>query len=140
MVAPSVACVCVGGVCAALSCSRRGLPQFYFAMDESCMSSKPLQDRGYRACRPPDPMADQVQRSVWVRVRTFITRPTARWPLWWVVAWCALLAVAAYANTITHHFSYDDRAAVAYNQDVRPDTPWIELFKHDFWGGPLGQE
>lgn len=76
----------------------------------------------------------------WARACALLTHPTARWPLWGVVAWCTALAVLAFANTITHNFSYDDRAAVAYNQDVRPETPWSELFQHDFWGGPLGQE
>ena len=65
---------------------------------------------------------------------------TASVPLWMAMTAAAVLSVAVFANTATHAFTYDDRAAVAFNADLRPSTPWLELLQHDFWGSPLRQE
>ena len=65
---------------------------------------------------------------------------TSAWSVWVVVLVPTLLAVAVFANTIGHSFTYDDRAAVAYNHDLHGSTPWTTLFSHDFWGARLDQE
>ncbi|THD21619.1 Transmembrane and TPR repeat-containing protein 3 [Fasciola hepatica] len=46
----------------------------------------------------------------------------------------------AYLNAIPCGFVFDDASAIKDNQDLRPSTHWLELFKNDFWGTPMKQE
>jgi len=65
---------------------------------------------------------------------------TRNWSLGALQLLCGVVAIVVFANTATHAFTYDDRAAVAFNKDIQGDTPWMELLQHDFWGSPLRQE
>ena len=51
-----------------------------------------------------------------------------------VAAICAILGSAVYMNTLYCGIVYDDEPAILKNKDLRPSTPWHELFLHDFWG------
>jgi hypothetical protein len=42
-----------------------------------------------------------------------------------------------YASSATAEFAFDDERGVVTNHDVRKDTPWLDLLKHDFWGTPM---
>lgn len=48
------------------------------------------------------------------------------------LCWC--VAILQYVSTMDAEFVWDDRAAVKSNADLRPDSPWSDLLKHDFWG------
>lgn len=53
---------------------------------------------------------------------------------------CCLIvfvAVAVYWNALDCDFAFDDISAVKENRDLRPTTPWSQLFEHDFWGTPM---
>ena len=39
-----------------------------------------------------------------------------------------------YASSASGEFAFDDERGVVTNRDVRSDTPWANLLKHDFWG------
>ncbi|VDP78658.1 unnamed protein product [Echinostoma caproni] len=50
------------------------------------------------------------------------------------------VSFVVYLNAIPCGFVFDDASAVKDNQDLRPTTSWLELFKNDFWGTPMQQE
>lgn len=37
-------------------------------------------------------------------------------------------------------FVYDDTYAIVHNPDLYSSQPWIDIFRHDFWGFPLESE
>ncbi|XP_064785639.1 protein O-mannosyl-transferase TMTC2-like [Oncorhynchus masou masou] len=47
---------------------------------------------------------------------------------------CSAVALVLYVNTLGADFCYDDSRAIKTNQDLLPETPWINIFYHDFWG------
>ncbi|KAJ8249970.1 hypothetical protein COCON_G00231860 [Conger conger] len=47
---------------------------------------------------------------------------------------CSAVALVLYLNTLGADFCYDDSRAIKYNQDLLPETPWLNIFYHDFWG------
>ncbi|XP_062318267.1 protein O-mannosyl-transferase TMTC2 [Osmerus eperlanus] len=47
---------------------------------------------------------------------------------------CSAVALVLYINTLGADFCYDDSRAIKTNQDLLPDTPWINIFYDDFWG------
>uniref|UniRef100_A0A8C4QE13 dolichyl-phosphate-mannose--protein mannosyltransferase n=1 Tax=Eptatretus burgeri TaxID=7764 RepID=A0A8C4QE13_EPTBU len=49
----------------------------------------------------------------------------------------ALSAFTCFCNSYDGDFVFDDAEAIVGNKDLRPETPLIQLFKHDFWGSPL---
>ena len=52
----------------------------------------------------------------------------------------SLLVVAialTYHNALDCGFVFDDASAIKDNKDLRPDTPFINLFWNDFWGTPM---
>ena len=53
---------------------------------------------------------------------------------------CFVVACLVYVNTLDCGFVYDDAPAIEKNQDLRPHTPWYNLFLHDFWGAPIESE
>ena len=50
---------------------------------------------------------------------------------------CGVLGIVAYLNTLQGKFVYDDTPAIKNNKDLLPETPWSQIFSHDFWGGEL---
>ena len=44
------------------------------------------------------------------------------------------LAVLVYLNTLDCGMVYDDEPAINSNADLRPETPWTNLLRNDFWG------
>ena len=42
-----------------------------------------------------------------------------------------------YWNSLQGGLVHDDIFAIRDNKDVRPETPIVELFSHDFWGKPM---
>ena len=50
---------------------------------------------------------------------------------------CAMVALVLYLNTLDCGIVFDDEAAIAWNKDLRPTSPWTNLLRHDFWGGSL---
>ncbi|XP_063967470.1 protein O-mannosyl-transferase TMTC4-like [Lytechinus pictus] len=46
----------------------------------------------------------------------------------------ALLSIGTYWNSRKGDFVFDDLEAIIKNQDVKPETPLLKLFQHDFWG------
>ncbi|KRZ02582.1 V-type proton ATPase subunit d 1 [Trichinella zimbabwensis] len=50
---------------------------------------------------------------------------------------CSMLAMLIRWNTLFADFVYDDIRAIKANMDLRPETPWKQLFANDFWGTPL---
>ncbi|KAL6064487.1 Protein O-mannosyl-transferase tmtc3 [Balamuthia mandrillaris] len=49
----------------------------------------------------------------------------------------AAIGFLVFVNGLWGEFVYDDLGAVQTNMDLRPETPWSELWKHDFWGNPI---
>ena len=49
----------------------------------------------------------------------------------------ALLGAAVYLNTLECGICYDDHPAIRKNKDLRPETSWLDLFSHDFWGADI---
>lgn len=49
----------------------------------------------------------------------------------------ALTCVACYYNSTQCDFVFDDISAIKENRDLRPHTPWKNLFFNDFWGTPM---
>ncbi|XP_018526513.1 protein O-mannosyl-transferase TMTC2 [Lates calcarifer] len=47
---------------------------------------------------------------------------------------CTAVAVGLYLNTLDADFCYDDSRAIKTNQDLLPETPWINILYDDFWG------
>ncbi|XP_065139580.1 protein O-mannosyl-transferase TMTC2 [Paramisgurnus dabryanus] len=47
---------------------------------------------------------------------------------------CSVVALVLYVNTLDADFCYDDSRAIKTNQDLLPETPWINIFYDDFWG------
>ena len=47
---------------------------------------------------------------------------------------CAVLGVVVYLNSLDCGLCFDDGAALKDNQDLRPNTSWSDLLRHDFWG------
>ncbi|XP_076025641.1 protein O-mannosyl-transferase TMTC2 [Genypterus blacodes] len=47
---------------------------------------------------------------------------------------CGAVALVLYVNTLGADFCYDDSRAIKTNQDLLPETPWINIFYDDFWG------
>lgn len=53
-------------------------------------------------------------------------------------AWIVFtLAVLCFANSYDGDFVFDDSEAVTGNKDLKPETPLLSLFHHDFWGRKL---
>ena len=53
-------------------------------------------------------------------------------------AFCSLLALLAYTNSLDLTFSFDDHRAVTRNADIRTNqSSWKDLLLHDFWGTPM---
>lgn len=53
---------------------------------------------------------------------------------------CSILAASLYLNTLDCGLCFDDVSAITNNQDLRPETPWINLLWNDFWGTPMDKE
>jgi hypothetical protein len=53
---------------------------------------------------------------------------------------CAILAAVLVTPTPDVEFVWDDRAAVVWSKDIRPETPWSDLLVHDFWGQNISLE
>ncbi|XP_035257931.1 protein O-mannosyl-transferase TMTC2-like isoform X1 [Anguilla anguilla] len=47
---------------------------------------------------------------------------------------CSAVALVLYLNTLGADFCYDDSRVIKTNQDLLPETPWINIFYDDFWG------
>ncbi|KAJ8373586.1 hypothetical protein SKAU_G00041660 [Synaphobranchus kaupii] len=47
---------------------------------------------------------------------------------------CSAVALVLYLNTLGAEFCYDDSRVIKTNQDLLPETPWINIFYDDFWG------
>jgi len=52
----------------------------------------------------------------------------------------AALAAGVYWNSVDGQFVHDDIVAVVKNDDVRPDTPVVNILRHDFWGKSISSE
>ncbi|KAI9557399.1 hypothetical protein GHT06_017227 [Daphnia sinensis] len=50
---------------------------------------------------------------------------------------CCLVAALLFANTWKGDFVYDDSRAIVSNEDLRPSSSWMDLWRHDFWGTRL---
>ncbi|XP_076445747.1 protein O-mannosyl-transferase TMTC3-like [Babylonia areolata] len=48
--------------------------------------------------------------------------------------------LAIYHNALDCGFVFDDMSAIVENQDLRPNTPLMDLFWNDFWGTPMNKE
>lgn len=49
----------------------------------------------------------------------------------------ALTCMLCYYNSTQCDFVFDDISAIKENRDLRPHTPWKNLFLNDFWGTPM---
>lgn len=52
----------------------------------------------------------------------------------------AAVGILCYINSLNCNFCFDDLSAVVENEDLRPDTPLLHLFRNDFWGTPMSQD
>ncbi|XP_067669520.1 protein O-mannosyl-transferase TMTC4-like [Haliotis asinina] len=52
-----------------------------------------------------------------------------------VLVFC--LAVLCFVNSYDGEFVLDDYVAILNNKDVLPETPFTDIFVHDFWGNKL---
>lgn len=53
---------------------------------------------------------------------------------------CAVIGTAVYANTLDCGFCFDDLSAIKENADLRPESPWSNLLRNDFWGTAMHKE
>jgi len=51
-----------------------------------------------------------------------------------------IIATLVYLNTLDCGFCFDDLSAIEENQDLRPSTPWTNLWWDDFWGTPMNKD
>ena len=54
--------------------------------------------------------------------------------------YCSILVavvLVCYHNSLDCGFVFDDASAIRDNKDLRPTTPWGNLFWNDFWGTPM---
>ena len=49
----------------------------------------------------------------------------------------ASFSVVCYWNSLDCELVHDDIFAIKENQDLHSGTPWLSLFKNDFWGKPM---
>ncbi|XP_012940074.1 protein O-mannosyl-transferase TMTC3 [Aplysia californica] len=52
---------------------------------------------------------------------------------------CVVVGVI-YHNALWCGFVFDDMSAIVENKDLRPATPFFDLFLNDFWGTPMYKE
>ncbi len=45
--------------------------------------------------------------------------------------------IICYYNSLKCGFVFDDISAIKDNKDLRPHTPWKNLFFNDYWGSPM---
>ena len=57
----------------------------------------------------------------------------------WIPFWLLIPVIAflVFANGLDGQLVYDDRAAVDENKDILPETPWSDMWYHDYWGNPI---
>lgn len=48
-----------------------------------------------------------------------------------------LIGVIVFTNSVNGKFVFDDSEAVVNNQDVRTETPILNIIYNDFWGTAL---
>ncbi|CAM9089999.1 unnamed protein product, partial [Scytosiphon promiscuus] len=53
---------------------------------------------------------------------------------WFVPAALFALSFGLHHGTLWGGFVWDDRPAVVGNRDVWTDSPWGDMWRHDFWG------
>ena len=56
---------------------------------------------------------------------------------WNVNIGCFIISCLCYLNSLWGDFCFDDISAIVENQDLRPETPFVNLFQDDFWGTPM---
>ena len=44
------------------------------------------------------------------------------------------MCTVCYWNSLQNDLVHDDKFAILDNADIRPSTPWMNLFSNDFWG------
>ena len=44
------------------------------------------------------------------------------------------MSLVLQANTYGAQFTYDDARGVVANPDLKPETPYFNILKNDFWG------
>lgn len=49
----------------------------------------------------------------------------------------ATICLLCYSNSMQCGFVFDDISAIRDNRDLRPYTPWRNVFSNDFWGTPI---
>eukprot|EP01083_Nonionella_stella_P009831 28136_1 len=52
------------------------------------------------------------------------------WKVWIIIG----LSIFCYLNSLEGELCFDDMFAVLYNGDTSPDTPYQDIWRHDFWG------
>lgn len=55
----------------------------------------------------------------------------------WARSVVGILALLCFANSYDGDFVFDDAEAIINNKDLREDTPFGDLWAHDFWGTKL---
>ncbi len=58
-------------------------------------------------------------------------------PIWMLIP---IISFLAYSNGLYGGLVYDDTEAIQKNPDVKPWTPWANLWWNDFWGNPINKE
>jgi hypothetical protein len=48
-----------------------------------------------------------------------------------------LLAIVCFSNSVHGDFVFDDREAIVKNRDMLVESPWQDIWWHDFWGTDL---
>lgn len=48
-----------------------------------------------------------------------------------------ITCLVCYYNSLNCGFVFDDISAIKENKDLRPHTPWRNIFANDFWGTPM---
>lgn len=59
--------------------------------------------------------------------------------MFYAILLCTAVALI-YHNVIWCGFVFDDMSAIVENKDLRPNTPFFDLFLNDFWGTPMHKE
>lgn len=49
----------------------------------------------------------------------------------------AVVACLCFLSSLTGDFAFDDNEAILNNKDVRMETKFFSIFKHDFWGANI---
>jgi len=111
--------------------SQEGDPEEDFKSVEQDRIEEQLEDTEFEQEEPKDDSFTVPRRKIF----SFDKKAGKMWiPFWLLIP---VIAFLVFANGLDGQLVYDDRAAVDENKDILPETPWSDMWYHDYWGNPI---